>query len=85
VNDLCEAIILMMNTNETGVIDMGTGISNKIVDIMHYCKLSFSSKIGPKTERKDNKADTSILTKYGWKPKINLFQYLDKKIGKRIN
>ena len=85
VDDLCEAIILMMNTNETGVIDMGTGISNKIVDIMNYCKLSFSSKLGPETERKDNKADISILTKYGWKPKINLFQYLDNKIGKRIN
>jgi hypothetical protein len=64
---------------------MGTGISNKIVDIMNYCKLSFSSKLGPETERKDNKADISILTKYGWKPKINLFQYLDNKIGKRIN
>jgi len=85
VNDLCRAIIMLIDKNEYGVIDIGTGISNKLTDIMEYCKLTYQGVMGSEIERKDNKADITTLTKYGWKPEINLYQYLDKEIEKRIN
>ena len=85
VNDLCKAIVMLIDKNEYGIIDIGTGISNKITDIMEYCKLTFQGVIGSEIERKDNKADITNLTKYGWSPKINLFEYLDKEREKRIN
>jgi len=85
VDDLCRAIIMLIDKNEYGVIDIGTGISNKLTDIMEYCKLTYQGVMGSEIERKDNKADITTLTKYGWKPEINLYQYLDKEIEKRIN
>ena len=85
VDDLCRAIIMLIDKNEYGVIDIGTGISNKLTDIMEYCKLTYQGVIGSEIERKDNKADITNLTKYGWSPKINLFEYLDKEREKRIN
>jgi nucleoside-diphosphate-sugar epimerase len=85
VDDLCNAIVMLIDKNEYGVIDIGTGISNKLVDIMNQCKMTYTGTIGLEIERKDNKADISNLTKYGWKPKINLYQYLDKEIERRIN
>ena len=85
VDDLCKAIVMLIDKNEYGVIDIGTGISNKLTDIMEYCKLTYQGVMGSEIERKDNKADITTLTKYGWKPEINLYQYLDKEIEKRIN
>ena len=85
VDDLCRAIIMLIDKNEYGLIDIGTGISNKLTDIMEYCKLTYQGVMGSEIERKDNKADITTLTKYGWKPEINLYQYLDKEIEKRIN
>ncbi len=85
VDDLCNAIVMLIDKNEYGVIDIGTGISNKLTDIMEQCKITYQSVMGPEIERKDNKADISNLTKYGWSPKINLYEYLDKEIERRIN
>jgi nucleoside-diphosphate-sugar epimerase len=53
------------------VIDVGTGVSNKLVDIVDYFKIDYKSVIGDETERLDNTADTSILNKFGWKHKVN--------------
>ena len=85
VDDLCSAIVMLIDKNEYGVIDIGTGISNKLTDIMEYCKMTYQGMIGSEIERKDNKADISNLTKYGWSPKINLYEYLDEEKEKRIN
>ena len=85
VDDLCNAVVMLIDKNEYGVIDIGTGISNKLTDIMEECKMTYQGVIGSEIERKDNKADISNLTKYGWKPNINLYQYLDKQMEKRIN
>jgi len=52
---------------------------------MEYCKMTYQSMIGSEIERKDNKAEISNLTKYGWSPKINLYKYLDEEKEKRIN
>ena len=51
-----------MNNTFRGVVDVGTGISNKLVDIADYFKIDYKSVIGDETERLDNTADT-IYTK----------------------
>ena len=85
IDDLCSAIVMLIDKNEFGVIDIGTGISNKLTDIMEYCKITYQSAIGNETERKDNIADISNLTKYGWKPEINLYKYLDEEMEMKVN
>ena len=45
--------------------------------------MTYQGVIGSEIERKDNKADISNLTKYGWKPNINLYQYLDEQMEKK--
>jgi len=67
----------MMSIDLTGVIDVGTGVSNKLVDIASYFKLDYIKMIGDETERLDNTADTTVLNKYGWKAKVNLYQYIE--------
>ena len=39
VNDIISAVDIMMNNTFRGVIDVGTGISNKLVDIVDYFKI----------------------------------------------
>ena len=59
------------------VIDIGTGISNSLLDITSHLNINVEDKrIGTVFERKDNKAQISALTELGWKPEINLFDYL---------
>ena len=77
VNDVISAIEIMMNNSFKGVIDVGTGTGNKLVDIMDYLKIDYKSVIGGETERLDNTADTSILNKFGWRAKINLYDYIE--------
>ena len=78
VNDIVQAVQVMMNNTFRGVIDVGTGISNKLVDIADYFKIDYKSVIGGETERIDNTADTSILKKFGWRAKVNLYDYIEK-------
>ncbi len=77
VNDIVSAVEILMNNTFRGVIDIGTGISNKLVDITDYFKIDCKSVIGDETERLDNMADTSILNKFGWRAKINLYNYIE--------
>ena len=78
VNDIVNAVQVMMSNTFRGVIDVGTGVSNKLVDIADYFKIDYKSAIGGETERLDNTADTSILNKFGWRAKINLYDYIEK-------
>ena len=83
VNDVINAVQIMMNNTFRGVIDVGTGVSNKLVDIVDYFKIDYKSVIGDETERQDNTADTSILNKFGWRAKINLYNYIEE--NKNVN
>ena len=56
VNDIVSAVEIMMNNTFRGVIDVGTGVSNKLVDIADYFKIDYKSNIGDETERLDNTA-----------------------------
>ena len=77
VNDIVNAVQIMMDNSFRGVVDVGTGISNKLVDIADYFKIDYKSVIGDETERLDNTLDTSILNKFGWRAKINLYNYIE--------
>jgi nucleoside-diphosphate-sugar epimerase len=77
VNDIVSAVEIMMNNTFRGVLDVGTGVSNKLIDIADYFKIDYKSVIGGDTERLDNTADTSILNKFGWRAKINLYNYIE--------
>ena len=66
-----------MDNSFRGVVDIGTGIGNKLVDIADYFKIDYKSVIGDETERLDNTANTSILNKFGWRAKTNLYDYIE--------
>ena len=46
----------------------------------YYAKSNFKidceKKIGSENERLDNEADITTLNSLGWKPKINLYDYI---------
>ena len=77
VDDVVSAINTVMNTNLRGVVDVGTGKGHKLVDIADYFKIDYLKMIGDETERLNNTADTSILNKFGWKSKVNLYQFIE--------
>ena len=76
IDDLIRAIDLLMIENVKGVIDIGTGHTHELVDLVDYFHIDCERKIGGLNERLDNKADTTTLNRLGWKPKINLYNYL---------
>lgn len=81
VNDVCDAIIMCLHKNIKGVFDVGSGKSHKLLDIMNFCKIKgFEQKIGGPNERLDNKADIEVLGQHGWRPKIDLYDYLGERI-----
>ena len=77
VDDIISAVNTVMNTDLRGVVDVGTGVGHKLVDIADYFKFDYLKMIGDETERLNNTADTSILNKFGWKAKINLYQFIE--------
>ena len=78
VSDIMSAIDILMTENIRGVIDIGTGKTNKLVDIIDYFKIDCESKIGNDNERLDNRADITTLNRLGWKPQVDLYDYIKK-------
>jgi len=77
VDDVVSAIDTVLHKDVRGVIDVGTCISNKLVDIADYFKIDYKSRIADETERLDNTANTEILNSLGWHAKINLYNYIE--------
>lgn len=77
VSDIVSAIDTIMSNSITGVVDVGTGVSNKLIDITDHFKIDCLKMVGNETERLDNQADTTILNTLGWKTKVNLYQYIE--------
>ena len=78
INDLMNAIDILMIENIRGVIDIGTGNSHKLTDLIDYFKIDCEKKLGLENERLENKADTTTLNRLGWKPQIDLYDYIKK-------
>jgi len=83
IDDVVSAIDTIMSKPLTGVIDVGTGVSNRLVDIADYFKIDYLKMIGDETERLDNTADTTILNSLNWITKVNLYQYIEE--NKNVN
>tara|TARA_B100001996_G_C18668877_1_gene595913 strand:+ start:1200 stop:1922 length:723 start_codon:yes stop_codon:yes gene_type:complete len=78
VYDLVSAIKKVMKSNISGTIDIGTGFSTNLNDLMTSLNMNPLKKIGKHYERLDNVADINILKQLGWSPKYKLFDYLRK-------
>ena len=79
VEDLMCAITFLINNKikKKKVVEIGTGYSHKIVDIIDTLNIDVKDKrMGTMFERKDNKANIDTLKDLGWSPKINLIDYL---------
>jgi nucleoside-diphosphate-sugar epimerase len=79
VSDILTAISILMTNKikKRKVIDIGTGVSHSLIDILNHLNISVDEKrIGTMFERKDNQAQITALIELGWKPEINLFNYL---------
>lgn len=75
--DVCRAITMIMNSNLKGVIDIGTGNSyhlSKLLDAKGIKNIPMRN--GSKHERIDNTADITQLTSIGWRPQIDVIDFL---------
>ena len=80
VEDILTAIgFLIVNKppRKRKVIDVGTGVSHNLLDILSHLNIDVKDKrMGTMFERKDNKAQIGVLSEMGWIPKTNLLDYL---------
>lgn len=77
IADVCRAITMILNSNLKGVIDIGTGKSNHLSKLIQAKGIKVPMREGGKHERKDNTADTSQLNSIGWKPRIDIIDFLN--------
>lgn len=64
INDICNAINILINNNINGPVDIGTGVSVKVSDICPGLPIKTDSKF----ERKVTCADTTIMSNLGFIP-----------------
>ncbi len=72
INDVCDAITLLINSNIVGPIDIGTGMSIKIKDIRPDLPINYNTPF----ERKKTLADISVLKALGFSPKNSVEEFL---------
>jgi len=80
VEDILTAIgflIINKSPKKRKVIDIGTGISYNLLDILSHLNIEVKDKrMGTMFERKDNMAQIGVLSEMGWVPKTKLLDYL---------
>ena len=74
IDDVCDAIEILMKSDFTGAIDIGTGQS---IFVKHIAP-NLEVQPGSILERKTSKADPSAMKKLGWAPKWTVQKFLDK-------
>lgn len=72
LEDLCDAIELLIPTNLTDIIDIGTGKPVLISDLAP----DYPVKIDTYGERQETRANISHLTSLGWQPKYDIKKFL---------
>lgn len=65
IDDLCDAIDILLNNDYTGPVDIGTGITTKISSICPTLPIVTDTPY----ERTSTCADTKIMTELGFRPK----------------
>ena len=69
ITDLMTAIgfLIVNKIKKRKVIEVGTGVSNNLLDILSHLNMEVKDKrVGTIYERKDNKANISVLKELGW-------------------
>ena len=74
IEDLCDAIEILINSDYVGSIDIGTGESVAVKKIAPNLPVQPGSIL----ERQTSKADPSEMKKLGWSPKWTVQKFLDK-------
>ena len=86
VSDVVDGIMLFINEGTKGKLpayNMGTGKGNKVFEVAHAFGWLGKITDGNGCEALDNTADNSELLKLGWKPKVDVMEYVHfQKIGK---
>lgn len=77
MDDLIDAILLLIDTNYIGTIDIGTG---KSVPIANLVDNEFPVHLNSVGERIKTCADIKLLTKLGWKPKYDVEKFVKERI-----
>jgi nucleoside-diphosphate-sugar epimerase len=72
VDDVCDAITLLINSNVVGPIDIGTGVPIKVKDIRPDLPINYNTPF----ERKKTLADISVLKSLGFSPKNSVKEFL---------
>ena len=83
VEDLMIAIkILIKNDISNKVIEIGTGSSINLLDLLDKLNMTIEDKrMGTMFERKNNKASIQVLTDLGWSAKTDLIEYIKNERG----
>ena len=79
VNDLVRAIDTLIKSDFKGITDIGSGVTNNLVELVDYFGIDCERAVGEENERLDNLADNTLLNKIGWSPKVNLYDYIKEK------
>lgn len=75
LEDMCVAIDIVMNSNVTGPIDIGTGETVSIQDIRPDLPL----KVNTVGERQLTQANTKMMTELGFRPKYTVAKFLEER------
>ena len=83
IDDLMSAIkILMTNNVKEKVLEIGTGSSINLLDILARLNITIEDKrMGTTSEGKNNKASIQILKDLGWSAKTDLIEYIKNERG----
>ncbi len=83
VEDLMIAIkILIKNDVNNKVIEIGTGSSINLLDLLDKLNMTIEDKrMGTVFERKNNKASIQVLKDLGWSAKTDLIEYIKNERG----
>jgi len=73
MEDLLDAIELIINSNLSGTLDVGSGVSTTVPSLAPAGMPVHLSSVG---ERKNTKANIEVLTSLGFKPKYNITKFL---------
>lgn len=80
IEDLVDAVIVLLGTDATGIVDIGMGESYSVKQLAELAGMKdLPVKPGMDSERQKtqaNKRDIEILHKMGWKPKYNVKNFL---------
>ena len=86
VDDLVRAIDSLIKSNVKGITDIGSGITNNLIELIEHFGIDCERVVGEHTERLDNLADNTLLNNIGWTPQVNLYEYIkENRNDKRYN